>query len=264
MPVTEQYQQIVDTIYEEGVINEEIYEDLAQWNNAGNAEKLAIGYTKTALTITDMLDDLEPEFQGTETGQEIEELTQWAENYEFIDWEDKTVREEQIDQYLEQQVQNGQNATATGGELLEEVYDIIGQAVNTWNQAYTQLENTSIYDDEEDTDPFEDDTIEPDTEPKPETEPTDETPDWMPDTDDDTETTDETEDDEPLFPDDDDDPLEPEDEDDDPTPLQPDDTEDEDDDLINVYAPTGIVGKIGSLLTREKKLRGPYHEEGDE
>ena len=173
------YEQTLNELKDQ--IPDEQIEDLRLGYNAGITEKKVGERAEVLLYAIESLDDAYQEgiIEDEETQQQIEYLQEWAQNHEYIDWTNKQVRKDQIDEDMANIADSNQDPIPLGEEILYEIDTILNEAVHTYNhfideisekeynsgseEEPTDTEFGTVLDPEENEDPI-DSELEPDTE----------------------------------------------------------------------------------------------------
>lgn len=233
------FEEALQEVYSQGKMSEEDINKFANAYNAGISSKKVPERMESVVVKTAMLKDIQ-DLLDENLQREIDRLVNDVQSYPFVDWRSQEVDYNGMEEHFFNQASLGRDATEEGAAILEEVDETYNSIINVWNNAVDYIEeeieggdNLGIeterpYDDDSDdgrgSDPDSFSGLGGDD---------DSDDEWGSDSDD-------------TF------------------KPEPTETSDDKDDLIDVYAPTGIIGDIGAWLTREKTLRGPYDEEGDE
>ena len=147
----DQYEQTLNELKDQ--VPEEDLEDLRIGYNAGITEKKVGERVEVLLYAIESLDDAyqEGHIEDEETQQQVEHLQEWAQGHEYIDWTNKRVKKDQIDEDIAEIADSNQDPIPIGEDLLYEIDTILNEAVNTYNDFMNELGEYDSGTDEEPT-----------------------------------------------------------------------------------------------------------------
>ncbi len=138
--IREEYEELLGSIYQGEGVSYEDAELLSELNNAGNAEKKIGERAETVMAVVEVLDDLYSHIGDDALQNDIDEVRQRLSQQDYVNWSEREVRKDDLEEYLLDAVGSKQNVTDESVEMLQELDQILDKGVETWNMTLSYIE----------------------------------------------------------------------------------------------------------------------------
>lgn len=136
----EDFETLVQNIYDEGRIREDEGRGLINQYNAANTSKKVPEVLDSLVVKTMMLDDL---YGIMDEGpkEDIDDIIDELQSYEWVNWNEGPVQEDEIENYFFSQASSGVDVTEEGKEILYELDELYDDIIEAWNETVEYIES---------------------------------------------------------------------------------------------------------------------------